>query len=137
MKQNSDILEKVGGKTGYTVPDNYFDNVRSKIMASLPDYPKQVQTKLSVWQRIQPYFYMAAMFAGIWCMMKVIHMSGSSDLSLDNPPAAVSLAMADSNHFEWLDVEDESADSFALEEDLSLSYSSIEEFKEDFDNTDI
>lgn len=57
MKQNNDILEKAGGKTGYTVPENYFDSVRSKILANLPEYPKQEAPKLSTWRRMQPYLY--------------------------------------------------------------------------------
>lgn len=138
MKQNNDILEKAGGKTGYTVPENYFDSVRSKILANLPEYPKQEAPKLSTWRRMQPYLYMAAMFAGIWCMMKVIHMMSSTDMSLENPPESVAMVMADANHYEWMDVaDDDNADILQLEDDMSLQYSSIEEFKKDFNNSDI
>lgn len=138
MKQNNDILEKAGGKTGYTVPENYFDSVRSKILANLPEYPKQEAPKLSTWRRMQPYLYMAAMFAGIWCMMKVIHMMSSTDMSLENPPESVAMVMADANHYEWMDVaDDDNADILQLEDDMSLQYSSIEEFKKDFNNSEI
>lgn len=138
MKQNNDILEKAGGKTGYTVPENYFDSVRSKILANLPEYPKQEAPKLSTWRRMQPYLYMAAMFAGIWCMMKVIHMMSSTDMSLENPPESVAIVMADANHYEWMDVaDDDNADILQLEDDMSLQYSSIEEFKKDFNNSEI
>lgn len=138
MKQNNDILEKAGGKTGYTVPENYFDSVRSKILANLPEYPKQEAPKLSTWRRMQPYLYMAAMFAGIWCMMKVIHMMSSTDISLDNPPESVAIVMADANHYEWMDVaDDDNADILQLEDDMSQQYSSIEEFKKDFNNSEM
>lgn len=137
MIQKNDILEKAGGKTGYTVPENYFDNVRAKIMANLPEYPKQEAPKLTVWQRVRPYLYMAAMFAGIWCMMKVIHIMSTPDLSIENPPEAVAVAMADANHYDWMDVEEENSDSFELEEDLSSQYTSIEDFKKDFNSTQI
>lgn len=138
MKQNNDILEKAGGKTGYTVPENYFDSVRSKILANLPEYPKQEAPKLSTWRRMQPYLYMAAMFAGIWCMMTVIHMMSSTDMSLENPPESVAMVMADANHYEWMDVaDDDNADILQLEDDMSLQYSSIEEFKKDFNNSEI
>jgi len=138
MKQNNDILEKAGGKTGYTVPENYFDSVRSKILANLPEYPKQEAPKLSTWRRMQPYLYMAAMFAGIWCMMKVIHMMSSTDISLENPPESVAIVMADANHYEWMDVaDDDNADILQLEDDMSQQYSSIEEFKKDFNNSEM
>ena len=86
METRHDILEKAGHQTGYTVPEGYFDSVRSKIMANLPEYQEAQPEKISMWKKVQPYIYMAAMFAGIWCMMKMFHMMTSADLSLDNPP---------------------------------------------------
>lgn len=78
------------------------------------------------------------MFAGIWCMMKVIHMMSSTDMSLENPPESVAMVMADANHYEWMDVaDDDNADILQLEDDMSLQYSSIEEFKKDFNNSEI
>lgn len=136
MKE-SNILEKAGGKTGYTVPPHYFDNVRSKIMDNLPEYKIQKQPKLSTWQKIKPYIYMAAMFAGIWCMMKMFHVITSSDLSLENPPEAVAVAMANTDHAEYLYFPNNNGEAIFLEEELSSSYSSIEDFKRDFNNTDI
>lgn len=136
MKTEHNILEKVGGKTGYTVPDNYFDSVRSKILENLPEIEEQKTEKLSVWKRIQPYVYMAAMFAGIWCMMKMFHMMTTTDLSLDNPPESIALAMANADHNEWMMPTDNS-DIFLLEDDICSQYSSIEDFKIDFDNSEM
>ncbi|MDE6650583.1 MAG: hypothetical protein K2K45_11710 [Muribaculaceae bacterium] len=133
MKTSHDILEKIGGRTGYTVPDGYFDSVRSKILQNLPEYQEPGPEKLSLWKKVQPYIYMAAMFAGIWCMMKMFHMMTTSDLSLDNPPESIALAMADADHTEWMMPSDNS-DMFMLEEDICSQYSSIDEFKTDFDS---
>lgn len=137
MKTNEDILTKAGRKTGYTVPDNYFDSVRSKIMADLPEYRMPQPEKISRWRKIQPYLYMAAMFAGIWCMMKMFHMMTTSDLSLDNPPEAVALAMAEADRSDWSFIQTDDSDAFILEDDLCNKYSSFEEFKRDFNNSDI
>ncbi len=134
MKTDHNILEKVGRETGYTVPDNYFDSVRSKIMENLPEFQEQKPEKLSMWRKIQPYVYMAAMFAGIWCMMKMFHMMTTADLSLDNPPESIALAMADADHTEWY-VPSDNSDFFILEDDICSQYSSFEDFKEDFDST--
>ncbi len=136
MKTEHNILEKVGGKTGYTVPDNYFDSVRSKIMENLPEYQEKKPEKLSMWNKVQPYIYMAAMFAGIWCMMKMFHMMSTSDLSLDNPPESVALAMADADHSEWMMPTDNS-EMFMLEDEICSQYSSFDDFKADFDNTEM
>lgn len=132
MQTHNDILEKVGGKTGYRVPDGYFDDVRNKILADLPEYKVEKAPKLTAWQRVKPYLYMAAMFAGIWCMMKMMHIISSSDLSLDNPPETVAMAMADSDPYDWTYSSSDGMDTFMLEDQVADSYSSIEEFKLDF-----
>ncbi|MDE5794344.1 MAG: hypothetical protein K2I08_06460 [Muribaculaceae bacterium] len=136
MKTEHNILEKVDRKTGYTVPDNYFDSVRSKILENLPEYQEKKPGKISMWRKVQPYIYMAAMFAGIWCMMKMFHMMTTTDLSLDNPPESIALAMADPDHADWYAPSDNS-DFFILEEDICSQYSSIEDFKNDFDNPNL
>ncbi len=133
MKTEHNILEKVGHQTGFTVPDNYFDSVRSKIMENLPEYQEKKPEKLSMWRKVQPYIYMAAMFAGIWCMMKMFHMMTTTDLSLDNPPESVALAMADIDHADWYAPSD-NPDYFVIEDDICSQYSSFEDFKSDFSN---
>ncbi len=136
MKTDHNILEKVGRETGYTVPDNYFDSVRSKIMENLPEYQEKKPEKLSMWRKVQPYVYMAAMFAGIWCMMKMFHMMTTTDLNLDNPPESVALAMAATDHNDWYAPSDNS-DYFIIEDDICSQYSSFEDFKSDFDNPNL
>ena len=79
MKQEKDILSKLGKDAGFKVPDNYFADFNKKMMESLPEPVLTPQVKPSLWVRVRPYVYMAAMFAGIWCMMHVFNdMSGVS-----------------------------------------------------------
>ena len=72
-----DILEKVNRNDGMTVPDGYFDDFATRMAASLPpmDWEKDtVETRVmsrSIWQKVRPYVYLAAMFMGVWCMMKM------------------------------------------------------------------
>ena len=135
METRHDILEKVGHKTGFTVPDGYFDNVRSKILQNLPEYQEARPEPVSRWRKIQPYLYMAAMFAGIWCMMKMFHMMTVTDLSLDNPPESIALAMADSDHQEWYAPAD-NTESFMIEDEICSQYSSFDDFKRDFESAE-
>ncbi len=128
-------MEKFGRDTGMTVPDGYFENFSKQFMDKLPEYPEAPRPKpLSTWQRIKPYVYMAAMFAGIWCMMKMFHMvsQNAASVELSNPPANVVLAMEDADTYEYLyEINDEVAD-FDLESDLSTQYDDIEDFASDF-----
>lgn len=94
MDKQKDILKQVDRRTGMTVPDGYFAEFASRMAASLPKEPASTVTlsqdapRLTTWRRVRPYVYMAAMFAGIWCMMKMFSMIGNTnaDLSIDNYP---------------------------------------------------
>ncbi len=134
MKSEKYIEEKFGRDPGFSVPENYFDILFTEMPEKLPPYPEAPRAvDMSFWQRIKPYVYMAAMFAGIWLMMNVFHhVSDSTRLSLDNPPEAVTLAMAEMNDSD-LDFHAGYDNDFAIMDDLSSSYASFEEFERDFD----
>ncbi len=88
------ILDKIGRHDGMTVPDGYFDTLTQRIEASLPerDWEKEQADNIaprSIWQRIRPYVYLAAMFAGVWCMMHIFSLTGATSpgqMSIDNYP---------------------------------------------------
>ncbi|MBQ4368079.1 MAG: hypothetical protein II786_08350 [Muribaculaceae bacterium] len=75
MKQEeSQILNQIGKESGFKVPDNYFEDFGKRMENMLPEVEiTNVNAKPSTWLRIRPYVYLAAMFAGIWCMMKVFN----------------------------------------------------------------
>lgn len=99
MKEENKLIEKFGRKGPWTVPDGYFDGMHKEVMSKLPEYPeKEKPADMSVWQRIRPYVYLAAMFGGIWCMMKVFHhAAGMETLSLDNPPEHIAAYIGNMN----------------------------------------
>lgn len=83
MKSEKDILSEIGHKSGMTVPDGYFDNFISEMAQRLPE--RDITPKImprTRWQKIRPYVYLAAMFLGIWCMMKMFSLMSPSDTGL-------------------------------------------------------
>ena len=70
--EDSTILKKYGKDPGFKVPENYFDDFNKRMADMLPDVEiTPVDVKPTMWQRIKPLVYMAAMFAGVWCMIQV------------------------------------------------------------------
>lgn len=69
MKKN--VLDNIGRKSGMSVPDGYFDSFPEKIMKRLPETEPFSEEPVTVWDRVKPWMYMAAMFAGIALMFKV------------------------------------------------------------------
>lgn len=87
-----------------TVPEGFFESFAEEMAGRLPENPEAerpvVLRPKTTWQRLRPYVYMAAMFAGIWCMLKMFTMmtpSAGVDLSIDNNKV-LSSALSD-EHF--------------------------------------
>ena len=81
MKQDdSTILKKYGKDPGFKVPENYFADFNKRMTEMLPDVEiTPVDVKPTMWQRVRPLVYLAAMFAGVWCMMQVFSNFTSSN----------------------------------------------------------
>lgn len=134
MKQSTDILEKARRNDGMTVPEGYFADFRRQMAASLPERP-ELKDSMSVaaaaqrtlWQRVRPYVYMAAMFAGIWLMLQLFTLiSNPGDLRpMDSNPVMaeafgndkfmIDYIINDAGIDQW-DIIDEMAQDGSLEE---------------------
>lgn len=103
------ILDKIGRKDGMTVPDGYFDDFQLRMEAMLSpneaaESTAAIQPPRSFWERVRPFVYMAAMFAGVWCMIKMFALmsGGAVDLSIDNNEV-LTRALSDDNFvYEYL-----------------------------------
>lgn len=135
MGKEEKLLNKIGRDTGMNVPDGYFEEFSVKMMEKLPAYPEAPRPKvLSTWQRIKPYIYMAAMFAGIWCMMKMFHIASERVGGIDNPPADVVAALQTPEVYDYYtEISNSDLSDFELEESVSETYDSMEDFEADFD----
>lgn len=96
MKQDDNILTKLDHHDGMTVPEGYFADFARRMEATLPERPElsvsaERQVPRTLWQKVRPYTYMAAMFAGVWCMLKMFTMLTSTSLQ----PLETNPTMAD------------------------------------------
>ena len=71
MKEENELLRSVGTKNPFKVPENYFENFTKDLMEKLPEKETAASIKVSMWDRIKPWFYMAAMFAGLMLTFKM------------------------------------------------------------------
>lgn len=76
--EDSKILEKLGKNPGFKVPENYFNDFNAKLVESLPEVKITEEEKPTLWMRVRPFIYMAAMFAGVWLMMNIFSQGKSS-----------------------------------------------------------
>lgn len=134
MSDTDKLKERYGTDTGFTAPEGYFEELHSRVLDNLPAYPEApTRAGMSRWERLKPYVYLAAMFAGIWLMMSIFHhAAGLGTLSLDNPPEAIAQAMA--NASDDLYYSSSPAD-FRLEAEVSENYADFDDFERDFGYT--
>ena len=133
MKQEDQLISKYGKESGMKVPEGYFPDLEAKILDSLPPYKRVSQApELSRWQRVKPYVYLAAMFCGIWLMMKVFHTATQPlSMNLDNPPEAL-VEMLDGGWDYDMRYIPNMPDFDVEDEDFIMSYDNIEDFEKDF-----
>ena len=136
MKQEEELISKYGKDPGMKVPDGYFAELQQNILDNLPPYTAQRKApRLTAWQRMKPYVYLAAMFCGIWLMMKVFHKATQPmSMSLDNPPEAL-VEMLDGGMDFDVTYMPYNPDFDVDDEDFIMSYDNIEDFEKDFGYT--
>jgi len=72
MGKEDNLLRKVGTKNPFNVPDNYFEDFTQNLMDRLPEKePMPPMQEITLWQRVKPWIYMAAMFCGIMLSVRV------------------------------------------------------------------
>ena len=72
MSTEDKILQKIGKKNPFTVPENYFEDFTQELMGKLPAKEAVLQTEEpTLWQRVKPWLYMAAMFCGIMLSVRI------------------------------------------------------------------
>jgi hypothetical protein len=138
MKAEEKILAKYGRDTGYRAPEGFLDAAFEKISAAKGDLPKAPELKPRTrWQIVRPYVYLAAMFAGIWCTMKIFSdVQKLPQISLDNMPTQMADAMQEENIYSEVSLSanlQSAKTDYELESDLQESFEDFDDFAEEFD----
>ena len=66
------------------VPEGYFADFAAHMRTALPERPEIEHPETictaprTMWEKVRPYVYMAAMFAGIWLMLQVFTITGGN-----------------------------------------------------------
>lgn len=69
IKQNK--LDELKGKNPFKLQDGYFEGLTEQIMARIPDASHKETKVVSLSDRIRPWLYLAAVFAGLLVLLRV------------------------------------------------------------------
>lgn len=79
MKEEDNLLKKVGTENPFRVPEGYFEGFTSDLMSRLPEKEKNdVRREPTTWEKVRPWLYMAAMFVGAALIIRVASPGDSS-----------------------------------------------------------
>ena len=72
MNKKENTLDRLKGKQPFRVPEGYMEGLTSRIMEGLPESPVEEAESVSLVERIRPWLYLAAVFAGMGLFFKAI-----------------------------------------------------------------
>ena len=73
MAKEDYLLKRFGRENPYNVPEGYFDNFTGQMMDRLPErtFDDLPARRVTLWDKVKPIIYLAAMFVGIALMFAV------------------------------------------------------------------
>ena len=71
MDNKKILLKDIVKVDPFKTPEGYFENFTNGIMSQLPDVVREDPKSISMWHRVRPWVYMAAMFTGIALMIRL------------------------------------------------------------------
>ena len=73
------------GTNPFTVPEEYMEGLTERIMSQLPEKPEERAKRISLMDRVRPWLYMAAVFAGLGLFFKaIVGINGSDGTASDS-----------------------------------------------------
>ncbi|GHT63219.1 hypothetical protein AGMMS50239_18720 [Bacteroidia bacterium] len=93
-------IETIAKIDPFRVPEGYFEGFIADIMLKLPERPVENPKVISLWERVKPWVYMAAMFAGIALMLNLFAKNPNNGQDSVSTYASQGLNLTSSNDIE-------------------------------------
>ena len=81
MKTKFNKLQEVDKGNPFTVPEDYFVKFKEEIMNRLPEKEYTPPQTVTLWDRVKPWVYMAAMFVGLYITINFLTKNSEEGLS--------------------------------------------------------
>ncbi len=79
MKTDENKLKKITQENPFRVPEGYMEGLTSQIMKQIPEIEKPEAESISWIERLRPFIYLAAMFAGLGLFFRAITFLDDAD----------------------------------------------------------
>ena len=130
MKKEENNLDRLERTNPFRVPDGYMEGLTERIMSQLPEKPREEEKPISLSDRIRPWLYMAAVFAGLGLFFEAIvgdeALNGNAaadSLLVDTKIPVESLEAIDDEDEEYLEYLETQYTNYLMSESDELEYS--------------
>lgn len=90
-------LEEIGkDKNPFKIPENYFAQFNEDMMARLPEKEIVAPQPVSLWDKVKPWVYLAAMFVGLYVTINFL-MKAPGNENPDGMQVATQQTLSDSH----------------------------------------
>ncbi len=80
MKKEDYNLKNISKENPFRVPEGYMERLTARIMKQIPkEIPQTEPQTVSLMEKVRPFIYLAAMFAGLGLFFKIIAHLDNSD----------------------------------------------------------
>lgn len=79
MKTDENKLKKITQENPFRVPEGYMEGLTSQIMKQIPEIEKPEAQSISWIERLRPFIYLAAMFAGLGLFFRAVTFLDDAD----------------------------------------------------------
>lgn len=84
MGKEQSNTDRFKGSNPFRVPEGYMEGLTERVMSRLPEKPQRVEAKkVTMLDRVRPWLYMAAVFAGMGLFFKAIVGIGGGENAAD------------------------------------------------------
>ncbi len=102
MKANFNKLQDIdNSKNPFEVPDDYFAQFHKEIMDKLPEKEFTVPKKVTMWDKVKPWVYMAAMFIGLYITINFLTDNRNDANSASNPMVVEQMNSGSTNQSDY------------------------------------
>jgi len=84
MEKEKYSLEQLLDRQPFRVPEGYFEGFTEELMSRIPEKTVSEPEIISIYTRIKPFLYLAAMFVGAIIMINIIGKMKSGSPEVDN-----------------------------------------------------
>ncbi|HCC52236.1 MAG TPA: hypothetical protein DEQ30_09410 [Porphyromonadaceae bacterium] len=115
-------LDELKDRNPFRVPDGYFESFTENMMSRLPEKTVEEPNVISIYDRVKPWLYMAAAFAGLVLLFNVLNKTAGTSAENEDTRAVTIVTVSPSGveseadeNVEFLEyIEDMYVDKYAL-----------------------